>query len=62
MCGQFELMAKYNEVIEELDEFELENPDFLEQFKIYNNGEGSSFHFVPTSRLLSIKSSNLNSI
>lgn len=60
MCGQFELMTKYSEVIEELDDFELENPEFLEQYKIYNNGEGVSFHFVPTSKLLSIKSSKLH--
>lgn len=61
MCGQFELMAKYSEVIEELDDFELENPEFLEQFNIYNNGVGSAFHFVPTSKLLSIKSTKFNS-
>jgi len=60
MCGQFELMAKYSEIVEELGDFELENPEFLEQFNIYKNGEGSAFHFVPTSKLLSIKSSNLN--
>lgn len=56
MCGQFDLMAKVTDLNNDLEDFEIENPDYFEQLKLDNEKEDVYFHYVPSSSLLTLKS------
>lgn len=56
MCGQFDLMAKVSDLSDDLEDFEIENPDYFEQLKIDNGKDDVFFHYVPSSSLLTLKS------
>lgn len=55
MCGQFDLMAKVSDLSNDLDDFELENPEFIEQLNMKSDPSKEKFHYVPSSGVVGLK-------